>query len=203
MNKLFKALGMALLALTFTLASCEKDPQPNGNDNGTETPDNGGDNGSDNGGNNNGDNNEPTTTIAQGAFVEEGTYPGWPIPTSGLDFDKDGTIEFRVYDSPTGLDYGYIIFNYEDGGNNLTTNWDEVSPVAEGSTIDGSCSFGSYGDATLDASPATQYIGFRIKFDDGIHYGWTKVTISGTHVDWCEVYYEKTPNKAIKAGQKQ
>ncbi len=52
-------------------------------------------------------------TIGTGTFID---YAGVPIQAYGLDFNGDGTIEFKISNGERENDY--IIYACTDGGNN-------------------------------------------------------------------------------------
>ena len=143
-------------------------------------------------------------TLWASAGIVQGT-----VRSNGLDFNNDGTCEFSwTYDN-TYLTYDYDsqcnIWGDEDA-------WDAPKPLAEGTSIGSSANWSGYGDCSIvgfgetPAIPVGQnvYIGFRIKYSDGLHYGWARVSVSGSSnnytANWQAIYYETTPNTSINAG---
>ena len=200
MKSIFKLSGLALLAGTLALTSCGKDPvNPDNNNPGND--DNGG--GTEN----------PTTTIVRGTIVNG----EWQ---KTLDFNNDGTSEYHL---TTGMDmtgkstqYGGVMIDVT--GCNIwtvsagypTEGWDQIQNLAEGTEVGASGVYGSEGDAYIQTNKGTtQYVGFKLKIGANIHYGWGKVTLAnGTdgydyNANWEEIYYNSTPNAAIKVGQRQ
>ena len=195
MNKIFKLFGLALLACTFTLASC------GGDDPVTPGPD------PDPNGGNGGGNDQPSSTIAKGN-----------VTSTGLDFNGDGTVEFRFSTGEDGETYqpvtnGNLVFYDITMENNIVTlssgypneGWDRIKNLSANTTIDATTQYwGSEGDASLQSNQGSnQIVGLKFKLGDGIHYGWASATHNGSSATWNEIYYNTTPNQAIKAGQKQ
>lgn len=144
------------------------------------------------------------------------------VTSDGLDFNNDGTNEFNLYDG--GFDVTHtnamLEFSWSDGGNNIWTNgnfdtggWDDVKPLALGTSIGANGNWEALGDAyivngndeTLFPMNTDSYVGFRFKIGNNTHYGWAKVHLSGSitsgvQVQWIECAYETTPNTAISAG---
>ena len=155
--------------------------------------------------------------IGQGTFVD---YSNESSQAYGIDFDKDGNIEFRISDSGENANC-YIDFNPIAGVNILTqgtfdsgSGWDVIKPLTSGANI-GSTSlhWGSMGDGMLaDYSGTTvfplnqdAYVGFSFKKSGATHYGYAVVNVSGSATagftgTWKECYYETTPNTPITAG---
>lgn len=205
MKNIFKLMGLVLLAGALSLASCTKEEENNPNN-----------------GNNTGDNNGGNTSTIARANIGSGTFGDWGT-VEGLDFNKDGNLEYRFATGYTEegdyIENGSLDFsaNWSENGMNIVTmgtmntgNWDKIKTLTSGTTIDGSCTYGAEGDAAIDAtSGATSvYVGLRIKLGNNIHYGWAHANVatgSGDYayvVTWDEAYYNTTPNAAIKAGQK-
>lgn len=189
MKKTLKSFGMLLLVGCLAIASCSKDDD-------TTTPNNG---------NNSG--NGSASTIAK-ANIGNGTYGSWGT-TNGIDFDKDGKLEYRI--SSGELENGDLDFSENYGtGTNIATiggpypteGWDQIKAIPEGTEINSSTNFGAEGDAyILQSSGNSQYVGLRIGIGGKTYYGWARATISGSTVTWVEAYYNTTANAAIKAGQ--
>ena len=201
MKNIFKLMGLALLAGTLMLASCEKDPANPNDDN---TP---GDSINDGG------NENPSSTIVKGT-IAQGEWQ------KTLDFNNDGTYEYHL---STGYDmtgkstlYGGVMIDVN--GCNIwtmsagypTEGWDQIKSLTEGTEVGTNGVYGSEGDAYIQSNQGTtQYVGFKLKIGANTHYGWGKVSItSGTDgydytANWEEIYYNSTPNAAIKVGQRQ
>lgn len=161
-----------------------------------------------------------TATISRANIVTGtlGTFEG----SYGIDFNNDGTAEFYIRDA--GFDVTHtnamLMFSWSENGNNIWTNgtlatsgWDDVKPLAAGTSIgsngnweaQGDAYLVNYNDETLFPSDADSYIGFRIKINGNTHYGWAKVHVSGTissglQIQWLQCAYEATPNTPIAAG---
>lgn len=124
----------------------------------------------------------------------------------GLDFNNDGTLEFKI------TDYGdvanaYLSYDWSEGGNNIVASdagWDYIATLAEGTTINASSNFAGYGDgffAEASSLTGTFYVGLRFRLADGVHFGWAKVNASQGSLSWNECYYNASPNAPINAGQ--
>ena len=150
-----------------------------------------------------------TAQITQGT-IGNGNFIDWDGRTItdvyGLDFNNDGTLEFNIHSGSFTND----AVSYPGGGetNNVMAEnaeaWDYYAMLDENETIDANGFWTGYGDAMLtyeDVIPNSFYIGFRIKYDDGMHYGWAKVSFADETLTWEKCYYNETPNAAIKAGQ--
>lgn len=160
--------------------------------------------------------------VTQGT-IGNGTFVGWSGSSTayGLDFNNDGTIEFKLsgndWGTPT-LVNGVIEFNGETNSN-FTTDvdaWDLAAPVANGTVISSTADMHSYGDGymymdyydppTNFALNTTQYMGFAIDLSDGIHYGYARLSITGSTtttltVNWEAIYYNATAGQSITVGQ--
>ena len=147
--------------------------------------------------------------ITQGT-IGNGNYIDWEGNTHensyGLDFNNDGILEFEIHDGTYAMDG----LNYPGGGetNNVMADpemWDFYATLSENDNIGPDGAWTGYGDAMLSYEgniPPSFYVGFRIKYEDGMHYGWAKVSFANNTATWIECYYNATPNTAIKAGQK-
>ena len=149
------------------------------------------------------------SSIKMGSIINNGsiTIAGYTFTNvSGVDFDNDGVLEFRI----AGDDqYPYIDYNWTEGGNNIVNiedQWDVILPLGNGASIGESSRFEGQGDASfgyiLDTLPQSFYIGCRIKKDSTVHYGWVNVHSSSGQLSWGECAYNTTPNAEIRAGQK-
>lgn len=133
----------------------------------------------------------------------------------GIDFDNDGTLEFRLSDFE-GVDgsqlNAYISYDWTEGGNNVMADaeiWDYVAVLTAGSVIDANGNFAGYGDAMfedLGSVPERIFVGFRIQLSDGVHYGWAEATVEAVEnsndirLNWTACAYNTTPGGAIAAG---
>lgn len=134
----------------------------------------------------------------------------------GIDFNNDGTLEFRISDFE-GIDgnwaNAYISYDWTEGGNNVVADpemWDYVALLNSGDVIDANGNFAGYGDATfedLTTAPERIFLGFRIQLADGVHYGWAEATVTASAIStditltWVACAYNTTPGAAIAAGQ--
>jgi uncharacterized repeat protein (TIGR02543 family) len=143
-------------------------------------------------------------TMWASAEIVQGT-----VRSNGLDFNNDGTCEFSwTYDNT------YLTYDAENQCNIWGDEeaWDAPKPLSAGTSIGSSANWSGYGDCSIvgfgetPAIPVGQnvYIGFRIEYSDGLHYGWGLVSISGSDysytANWQAIYYETTPNTPINAG---
>ncbi len=161
-----------------------------------------------------------TATLSYASIVTGtlGTFEG----SYGIDFNNDGTAEFYIRDA--GFDVTHtnamLMFSWSENGNNIWTNgtlatsgWDDVKPLAAGTSIgsngnwqaQGDAYLVNYNDETLFPSDADSYIGFRIKINGNTHYGWAKVHVSGSistglQIQWLQCAYETSLNTPITAG---
>ncbi len=154
-----------------------------------------------------------SASIVQGR-IGNGAFNDPYVPNAnayGLDFNNDGELEFSLSYNNTSVAY-----TYEENGTNIWNepdNWDIPYNVPVGTVIGSVSSWGGYGDCAItgwsgpSALPVETdvYLGMRIKYADGLHYGWAKVRISGTEgnysAEWIEIYYETEANTSINAGE--
>ena len=159
------------------------------------------------GGSNNGNNGTPASTIKSGK-IGHGTITiaGYTEETYGVDFNNDGTLEFKLGVGGNG----YVAYNWTEGGNNIVNKadqWDYIEPLAANVTVGASSRFEGQGDAMfedMNALPATFYIGCRFKLDDGVHYGWVKASRQDgreVSVQWDKCAYNSKPGEAIPTGK--
>ena len=183
MKKTFRFLGIALVATSMLFFGCNKTEETE------EEPEQG---------------NTSTPirqgTIGSGTFTD---YSNTQIPNSfGLDFDNNGTIEFKISDGSRINEY--ITYAWTDGGNNVFASdegWDYAAALTQGTDIGPNSRWDGQGDCMVSATTPNQfYIGFRFKLSDGVHYGWAKVTVNSSSVTWDKIFYHTTPNMSIKAG---
>ena len=137
--------------------------------------------------------------IGTGVFEE---YDGTPTTTYGLDFDNDGHLEFKL--STNMVTNDYIVYVWSDGGNNVCNSsmgWDYAAALTQGTAIGPSSNWEGQGDCMVNETYPSQYfIGFRLRMNDGVHYGWAMVNVSSSAVNWVKIYYQATPGTAINAG---
>lgn len=137
--------------------------------------------------------------IGTGVFEE---YDGTPTTTYGLDFNNDGHLEFKLVSNMVTNDY--IVYVWSDGGNNVcnsSTGWDYAAALTQGTAIGPNSNWEGQGDCMVNETYPSQYfIGFRLRMDDGVHYGWAMVNVSSSAVNWVKIYYQATPGTAINAG---
>ena len=148
-------------------------------------------------------------SVTTGSFIDwsgaaiEGVY--------GLDFNNDGTVEFRITYGYTDTGYeienGGLTFAWSEGGNNIVTpseeQWDRVSNLAEGTMVDFNSGWYAQGDAYLNLEP-TINVGFRFILSGEIHFGWGKVAVntSTNQASWQEIYYQVAPGVGIAVGDR-
>lgn len=146
-------------------------------------------------------------TIGTGSFID---WSGSAIDDIyGLDFNNDGTIEFRITygytDMGDEIENGGITFAWTEGGNNIVTpseeQWDQVKNLADGTQVGPNSGWYAQGDAYLGFEPAIN-VGFRILIGGQVHYGWGKVAVntSAGVADWQEIYYQAAANTPISVG---
>ncbi|MBP5759559.1 MAG: hypothetical protein J6W45_09180, partial [Bacteroidales bacterium] len=137
--------------------------------------------------------------IGNGVFEDS---DGNPSTVYGLDFNDDGHLEFKL--STYSITNDYIIYNWTDGGNNVCNSsmgWDYAAALSQGTAIGPSSNWEGQGDCMVNSTYPSQYfLGFRIRLDDGVHYGWAMVNVSSTELNWVKIYYQATPGMAINAG---
>jgi len=161
-----------------------------------------------------------TGTVGQGSFTD---WSGYTDTRTGLDFNNDGVLEFALKDAETMVSSTQCAmeWSYSDNGNNVWTSgnldeggWDEVHAITANTCIGASANWEGQGDAYLvnyyDEAlvPLNQdiYVGFRIKLNNNIYYGWGKVKVTGSSTSgysatWSQIAYNSTPDADILAGQ--
>lgn len=131
---------------------------------------------------------------------------------TGIDFNGDGMDEFDVAGT-AGNSMFYM------GGNNIymsgTVNfdWDKPEPLAAGFTIDASGNFIGFGDCGItgwggpNTFPLDQdvFIGVVIELSGQIHYGWIRLSASGTRgqnavITYKDFAYDDVAGTPIDAG---
>ncbi|MBP1631047.1 MAG: hypothetical protein H6Q15_1940 [Bacteroidetes bacterium] len=159
-------------------------------------------------------------TVGNGNFVN---WQGTSSQGYGLDFNKDGVLEFKL--SNTGFDVEnincYIEYNITNQVNNIWASgtnedgWDLPKNLTANTQIGSSGNWIGAGDCSLiswtDETPVftvgtTAYMGFRFKIGSNTHYGWAKVVVSGNSTTgytatFQQIAYESTPNTPIKVAQ--
>lgn len=148
--------------------------------------------------------------VRQGS-VTTGSFIDWSGTTIddiyGLDFNNDGTVEFRItygYTDMGGeIENGGLTFSWTEGGNNIVTpseeQWDHVKNLAEGTSVGPNSGWYAQGDAYLGLEPSIN-VGFRILIGGQVHYGWGLVSVSNNLATWQEIYYQEAPNTPISVG---
>ncbi len=139
------------------------------------------------------------------------------VGSTGLDFNNDGTIDFRITNVMSNTN-ACLIFDWAANGHNIWTNgtlstggWDDIVPITANTSIGSSGNWEAQGDAYIVNyygeslfSTGESYVGFRLGFNGETYYGWAKVNITGSEgayqVQWLQCAYESTPNTAILAG---
>lgn len=136
--------------------------------------------------------------IGNGTYIE---YDGSEISNAyGIDFDKDGTLEFRISD-----DRQYVSYVWSDGGNNIVNaeeQWDIIEPMEKGASVNSGCRWEGQGDAMLPYDmPEKFYVGFRFRLNNAIHYGWAKVKYEDGEVEWDKCAYNTKPGITAFCGE--
>ena len=139
-------------------------------------------------------------TIGTGTFID---YAGTSMPnTYGIDFNNDGQVEFKISSGISTNDY--ITYAWTNGGNNVCSSsmgWDYAAALPQGTTIGPSSSWEGQGDCMVnETNPSSYYIGFRVRYNDGVHYGWALVNVTASSITWVKAFYQATPNTAITSG---
>ncbi|MCR4829733.1 MAG: hypothetical protein K5864_09790 [Bacteroidales bacterium] len=138
-------------------------------------------------------------TIGNGTFV---TFDGQSVNAYGIDFNKDGQLEFRI--SGNGE---YVDYVWSEGGPNIVNNaemWDLIEPLEKGDQVYSGCHWDGQGDAMLpevSTLPEKFYVGFRFLLSDGIHYGWAKVEYDDGQLEWSKCAYNTKPSVTAFAGE--
>lgn len=134
-------------------------------------------------------------TIGNGTI----TIAGYTENAYGVDFDKDGVLEFKISGE-------YIAYNWTEGGNNIVNKanqWDYIEPIGTSIVIDANSRFEGQGDAMFEditSLPELFFIGCRFMLSDGIHYGWIKMKKVNGELEWGEAVYRTTPGVSITTG---
>lgn len=136
--------------------------------------------------------------IGTGTFID---YNGATVSNAyGIDFNKDGQLEFRISD-----DRKYVSYVWSENGNNIANaenQWDIIEPMAKGASVYSGCRWEGQGDAMLpDNLPEKFYVGFRIRLGDTIHYGWAKVEYENGTLEWDKCAYNTVPSITAFCGE--
>lgn len=179
---------IAAAMLLCSLAACGEKDNDNSNNNGNDTIS----------GATTHEDNMAEGRIGLGTFVD---YSGTALNNVyGIDFDKDGNLEFRISD-----DHQYISYVWSENGNNIVNadgEWDIVEPLTKGASVNSSCRWDGQGDAMLPANlPEKFYVGFRFRLHDAIHYGWAKVKYENNNLEWDECAYNTVPSATAICGE--
>ncbi len=115
----------------------------------------------------------------------------------GIDFNRDGILEYRIVDNGLSL-------TYDTAENNVVvTASGELSMLQKHSAINATLNYGGNGSTPLPALsslPEKSYVGCCLMMSDGIHYGWIKVKYDDGELEWDECAYNTTPGAQITAG---
>ena len=132
-------------------------------------------------------------TIGYGTFTLDGvTQQG----AYGIDFNKDGILEYSITDDGMSL-------TYNASANNIVVSSNCIAPLSKHSSINATCNYAGSGHtplAALSALPEKFYVGCRIRLTDGMHYGWIKVKYDDGELEWDKCAYNTTPNGPVTAG---
>ena len=136
--------------------------------------------------------------IGTGTFID---YDGTTVSNAyGIDFNKDGQLEFRISD-----DRKYVSYVWSENGNNIANaenQWDIIEPMDKGASVYSGCRWEGQGDAMLpDNLPEKFYVGFRIRLGDTIHYGWAKVEYENGTLEWDKCAYNTVPSITAFCGE--
>ena len=136
--------------------------------------------------------------IGTGTYIDyDGTVTN---DAYGIDFNKDGQLEFRISD-----DRQYVSYVWSENGNNIANveeQWDIIDPMEKGASVYSGCHWDGQGDAMLPANlPEKFYVGFRIRMNDTIYYGWAKVKYKDNEIDWDKCAYNTVPSITAFCGE--
>jgi len=152
---------------------------------------------------------EPDTTTgstrpAEGAIAEgrigigSFTADGQTVQNVyGIDFNRDGVLEYRIVDNGLALTYDNIENNV------VVTASGELSMLQKHSAINSTLNYGGNGNTSLPALytlPEKSYVACCLTMSDGIHYGWIKVKYDDGELEWDECAYNTVPGATITAG---
>lgn len=197
MKHLFRTLMAAALLLTLSACSDDDDDHRPDTTSGattphTETPD------TTSGATTPAEGSVAKGRIGTGTFTLDGqTY----TDVYGIDFNKDGILEFRIVNNGTALQCepanasGTLIRGVALSGSNIAL-------IQKHATIGPAL---SYSTSILSNLPSTAslpekfYVAFRLGFN-GTCYGWAKVKYDDGEIKWDKCAYCTTPNASLTAG---
>lgn len=119
----------------------------------------------------------------------------------GIDFNKDGYLEYRIVNSGTAL-------QWEPSDANGNTVYGPAMSNGKIATLQKHSSIGpslDYATSSLVELPETGslpekfYVAFRLNYGT-THYGWVKVKYDDGELEWDKCAYNTTPNGTITAG---
>jgi hypothetical protein len=196
MNRIFRTLMAAVMV--FSMAACsddDHDHRPDTTSGATrheETP----------------DTTSGATTPAEGSIVKGRigvgsiTIDGQTFTdVFGIDFNKDGILEFRIVNDGTSLQCqptnadGILVRGVAVSGGTIAT-------LQKHATIGPSLNYSTTAFASLPALaslPEKFYVAFRLDFG-GTCYGWAKVKYKNGSLEWDKCAYCTTPNATLTAG---
>ena len=114
----------------------------------------------------------------------------------GIDFNKDGVLEYRIVYEGEGL-------SYEAASNNVVISSGLIATLAKHTSINASSNFAGNGNSSLPAVsslPEKFYVGCRFTLSDGVHYGWVKVKYDDGELEWDKCAYNTTSSASLTAG---
>lgn len=140
-----------------------------------------------------------------------------------LDLNKDGTPEFKIFQSYSYTYYYYSLYSYDsvkalpiNNGLaliNATGDNNYVAALNSNDLISSQQNFGTHhilgGLSYYETSPGgewpdmgNRFMGVKFKIGENIHYGWVRLSVSDlcTKFTVYDYAYEDEPGKAIKAG---
>ena len=114
----------------------------------------------------------------------------------GIDFNKDGVLEYRIIGNGVSL-----VYNVSD--NNVVVSSGCIATMAKHSSVNAMCNFAGDGNTplpSLGSLPEKFYVGCRITLSDGVHYGWVKVKYDDGELEWDKCAYNTSPDSPVTAG---
>lgn len=153
--------------------------------------------------------------IGSGPYTD---YSGQTTTVTGIDLNNDGAVDFKIgtayemVDPYREIENGSLEFKWQGSGYVSLTNivvmgstedgWDKIKNLPANTTVDASSNWNSQGDAYVQlGSGNAQNVGLRVYVNGNTYYGYATVTVSGTTCTWNSVYFNATPNAAIRVGQ--
>lgn len=119
----------------------------------------------------------------------------------GIDFNKDGYLEFRIVNNGTTLRW-----EPADADGNLprgpAMSGGQIAVLQKHTTISPTLDYSTSSFANLpetSALPEKFYVAFRLAFDS-VHYGWAKVKYKDGELEWDKCAYCTTPGTTLTAG---